>query len=965
MKQSIFITVFLLIAALLPPTGANGQTPFFRTHSLGEAFHDAGVNFIYEASDGFLWFGADKGLFRYDGLSFKQYLAPDSLTVNAVSAIFEDSRGLFWVGYKDGAIAHLNQYRKLTGWQVEEGLPKVPITAFAEDSKGVIWFSTYGEGIYYYQNNRLYNFNTDDGLPGNDIYTIVRDRHDRIWAATDGGISICTLAGGKKKVENITRADGLPDEIVRTLLPDEQGNLWIGTYDEGICYLDVENRKITQILSEWSSGVVNNLELFQNRELWIGTEGNGLWRYDLKNRKLTQINEEGKLAGAKIYDLHKDVEGNIWVLSNSAGIISANRQFEAINPRLPDIQSVLVDSRNRLWVGAQNGLFSFLADQNGSGVFNQHFPDLELNVLSLYEDKYGNIWAGTFGDGVYCFNPTAGSFRHIEEKDGLTNGSVLSIDGINGHIWLATLGGVTEITCRGSIFEPESLSFKNLSKENGLGANFIYKVFIDSKGRTWFGTDGDGIGMLENGRITNFKQAGDIPLKAVYSITEDRRGHIWMSTAREGIFEFDGARFSHLTLKEGIRDLAITSLATDDKGNILIVHPSGIDLLDPVTKHLIYYDVEVGIENIDPNLNAVCSDRQGNIWIGAQNRILRYTALDEELSIHPRTQITGLSIFLDPVDFRSRSIFSHDQNNLIIEYVGLWYSGPEKVKYRYKLEGFDRDWIISRDRQTIYSNLPPGKYTFRICSTENDAFDMEPVESYSFTIKAPFWKQLWFILAGIATVVGLTLWFIKAREERLQREALLKKEKVESQFEALKSQINPHFLFNSFNTLITIIEENPKVAVEYVENLSDFYRSILQYREQEVIALNEEIELVRHYEFLLKKRYGDNLQVRIGHVNGASVFIAPLTLQVLVENAIKHNVISKTKPLIIDIALENGEYIAVSNNLQKKITPAQSTGFGLHSISNRYALLSEKKVKIEETSDRFKVSIPIIKNSKE
>lgn len=279
------------------------------------------------------------------------------------------------------------------------------------------------------------------------------------------------------------------------------------------------------------------------------------------------------------------------------------------------------------------------------------------------------------------------------------------------------------------------------------------------------------------------------------------------------------------------------------------------------------------------------------------------------------------------------------------------------------LEGFDLDWIYSRDRQAIYSNLPPGSYTFKLAATENETFDDEPIQAYRFTVRAPYWRQWWFLLLCILLVATGSAWLIRQRDKRLEREATLKREKIESQFEALKSQINPHFLFNSFNTLITIIEENPEMAVEFVEKLSDFYRSILQYREMEVISLQEEAELVKNYAFLLKKRFGDSLSLEV-HNGSRQAYIAPLTLQILVENAVKHNIISKSRPLKIEISTDE-EYITVRNNLQKKIAMDLSTGFGLQSIANRYALLIDRAVRIEEGEDYFSVSIPIIKNGEE
>jgi LytS/YehU family sensor histidine kinase len=183
--------------------------------------------------------------------------------------------------------------------------------------------------------------------------------------------------------------------------------------------------------------------------------------------------------------------------------------------------------------------------------------------------------------------------------------------------------------------------------------------------------------------------------------------------------------------------------------------------------------------------------------------------------------------------------------------------------------------------------------------------------------------------------------------------------------QALKAQINPHFLFNSFNTLITIIDENalkPEIAIEYVEKLSDFFRSILQYREQETISLEEEFELVQTFGYLLTKRYGTNL---ILHFDAApkDAFILPLTLQMLVENAVKHNVIAENRPLDVYITIDDDQYITVKNNLQPKSSAEPSTQFGLQSIVRRYQLMSERKVIIEKDRDTFRVRIPIIKKS--
>jgi LytS/YehU family sensor histidine kinase len=219
------------------------------------------------------------------------------------------------------------------------------------------------------------------------------------------------------------------------------------------------------------------------------------------------------------------------------------------------------------------------------------------------------------------------------------------------------------------------------------------------------------------------------------------------------------------------------------------------------------------------------------------------------------------------------------------------------------------------------------------------------------------------VLLLLLSVIGLAYLWLQQRDKQKEREALLLREKVESQYEALKSQINPHFLFNSFNTLITIIEENPELGVVYVEKLSDFYRSILQYREQQLIGLEEELRLVHDYIFLLQQRFGEHLQLQVEVDKPARYYVAPLALQMLVENAVKHNVISRSKPLYISVRVE-GNAILVRNNRQAKLTKAPSTGFGLQNIITRYRLLSEQEVQVAQTDHTFEVALPALQNGR-
>lgn len=209
------------------------------------------------------------------------------------------------------------------------------------------------------------------------------------------------------------------------------------------------------------------------------------------------------------------------------------------------------------------------------------------------------------------------------------------------------------------------------------------------------------------------------------------------------------------------------------------------------------------------------------------------------------------------------------------------------------------------------------------------------------------------------------LWYvIKEREKSAKRWQQLQTEKLQSQYETLKNQVNPHFLFNSFNTLLGIIEENPKRAAEYVEHLSDFYRSIVNLREKDLISLGDEIAVIGDYFFIQQKRFGcalivDN-RLTAEEKNGYS--IPPLTLQLLAENAIKHNVVSKEYPLTVELFIEDGQLV-VRNNRKEKATKEKSEGMGLQNIRNRFSLIADKDITVENTEHFFTVKLPLIKHA--
>ncbi|MBL7943174.1 MAG: histidine kinase, partial [Flavobacteriales bacterium] len=310
------------------------------------------------------------------------------------------------------------------------------------------------------------------------------------------------------------------------------------------------------------------------------------------------------------------------------------------------------------------------------------------------------------------------------------------------------------------------------------------------------------------------------------------------------------------------------------------------------------------------------------------------------------------------VDTLGQHTFRPAENHISFSFGSIWLTAPGDVSYEYMLEGYNSEWTATRDQFVAFPQLGPGDYRFRVRSIVGNRTGSE--STYSFTIAAPYWTKGWFIALVIIGITGLGTYLIRLRISALRKRDAIAKERLQSQFDTLRNQVNPHFLFNSFNTLTAVIEKDQALAVDYVGKLSDFFRTILQQQNKEVITLSEELELLNTYFYLQRQRFGDNLQMQIdipeAWMNAA---IPPLTLQLLAENAIKHNVIARHKPLIIKLYGEN-ETLVFRNNLQEKTVREKSTGIGLQNILNRYKILFKAEVVVEKSEAFFTVRLPLL-----
>lgn len=959
------------ILILLFTCSLKAQQPYLRFITSIHDFGNGHLNTIYQDKQGFIWFGATSGAYRFDGADFYTVELHDSILNKSVSAIFEDSNEIIWFGFEDGNILYYDHF-KVNVFQPQGKLSSGKITAITEGKDKSLWFGTYGDGIFVFQNGRMSNLNTESGLSDDYIYCFLPDNNLNIWAGTDNGIDICRIENGNPVIRTLSVTDGLPDFIVQALEMDGSGNVWIGMQDKGICCFNPETNKFftPDELKDWKFGSVNDI-YFTTESIWILTPESKIAEFNLVNKSLNIIGFVGERVMPRINSIMGDREGNIWLLSNTDVYLSSGTGIEYLNEfqgySFMNIHALIIDSEDRLWFANDDFIFSYKINSLNSSEKMQSFPIRnfpEVNkIVSLYRDDFGFLWIGTFGKGLVRFDPRNGKRIHITEKDGLSNGNVLSIKGSATEIWFATLGGAFRCSIDERFSQLNFIpDFESYGQAEGLSNNYIYNLYIDKKDRVWFATDGSGVCFYERGKIQSITVDSAFADKVIYSVTVGPDGIVWMNAANEGLFSFNGKEINRVLHDEAHKYLSFSGILANPANELVIAYDNGIDVLNTTSGTIRHFENNAGLADINPDLNTLSIDSSGNIWIGTSKGIIKYGKNTGKIWDRPHSKITDVKLFLKQTDYRHKNVFRYSQNHISFNYAGLWYQYPEQVEYLIKLEGHDLDWIKTMNRNVIYSSLPPGKYTFKVKSALYNNFEAATSDSFSFSIGKPFWLSLWFF-ALIIISFGIAIYlYILMREKRIKKKEDALREKLRFQFENLKSQINPHFLFNSFSTLIALIDQDQEAAIEYVEELSNLFRNVLEYKDQDVITLSEELKIIDNYYKLQKKRFGDNLDLNITRIESADqIKIPPLTLQLVVENAIKHNVVSKENPLQIRIFADHGnQYLFVENDLQLKKEEITSMGIGINNIIDRYKMFTDKKIQIIKTEKSFRIGLPFI-----
>jgi ligand-binding sensor domain-containing protein len=838
----------ILLLVVIAVSSARAQTPYFQGYTLLRKNEPVVVNKIFQDDKGFMWYATTRGLFRFDGIDFRRFTLKDSLLNENVTALAQDSLGRIWIGYVNGGISFMenNSVLKFTP---PEGLGQKEVSDILFDKEGRLWFSTLDDGLYYFVNDRLYRLDETNGMPDLFVYDIEEDEKGRIWAGTDRGLISCSVKGNNVALEVFDSKQGLPDDIVKKIRIGDDHAIWCATEDAGIVRYDASSKKFDLLISDWKYGTVTDFILDEDK-VWISGFSEGLILVNKKTKKSSVYNDNILRAQfSSITSLQKDNEGNVWMGSKSGVVRSYGNYVQFLDGLSPasdlNVVALASDPMDNLWFSTSEGLYKRKMT-NGKSVIERQLvntPFQNRSVISLYTDSQGYVWAGLYGEGVLRIHPTTGKITYLNKE--LRNGNVLNISGKEKVVWLATLGGAVKITLN------EKLEIKNYGSDNGLSSDYIYQVLVDSWNRVWFATDGKGVDMLDEKGFHHYKEGFNS--KVIYSITEDGNHQLWANAQGDGLYKLENEVFRPFASVH-LGDNNISCLFTDPSGGLVVTHDLGIDLITKQNYQIRSLGESVGLRDHKANLNCVTNDQNGNILIGTDKGIIFLQSLPQSLISSPIPRVTSVKVFDKHLPLSSDYQFDYDENNVTIDYIGLWYQNPKDLFFRYKMENYDRDWMNTRQRSVVYSSLPPGNYKFSVMVSSSDDFSKSEERTITIIVKYPFWRTWPFYFLAVVLLAFSGFSVLKFRERNLKRYNHLLEEKVRVRTEEISKK-----------------NEEIMAQTEEIKSMNDNLEELVEERTSELERKNKALE---HYAFIT----AHNLRAPVASILGLINLMAKLNL---------------------------------------------------------------------------------------
>lgn len=972
--------------------------------------------------DGFLWICTSLGLNRFDGFRFEvfRHNQQDSTTIlnNHLTAICEDPKGNIWGTTEDGIFCYQKSKGTFRNYRTWDKSIYPRLNAITCDRNGNIWAgSEFGlvkldisSGRFHYFRHEMDNpcSMTSDQIGKRGI--ACDPSGTGLWLGTKNGLNFFDFDN-----EDFTNYQNTQDTMlfnnhrISAMHTGKNGIVWM--YDDvtkDVIGLDTRNKSIKHRInmrSRLSNPYMGNIFETSDGQLWYSSNSFETIRIDLNSNYQSEIvrnsiSDPASIIGDYVSSAWEDTDHTLW-LGTIAGISRYNpsRMFYRIirlaekYPELDQNWHITCMAQNPLngewWLGSRNGKIYVYDPINNQSRY------IDLIAMAKGEESPTFIVDIEFHKGlaIICAinQPTLQyniKTNKLQRFYGLTGkykdykARVFSLETDSTYI----LGNNFDQVLRWNFKQNtiQEITFHCPLDPDGLTYSAGWLNSFKDKG-TWMSAQNSSAGYIHPGDSTIYTVDMNIGMKNgtggyFNSLGIDNHGNMYFTYISRGLFQLkkrkekiesiDDVDVSFWDSSDGLISENLQSSTSDHDGNIWCASFNKFSIVNPTNNtiysfkiHLsesnsFYYNYFVPLEN-----GHMLTNIKGNLVEFFPERMkLEYPATNPLIS---SIKLPEKSIYLSD---EKEITLQPDENFISIRFGCLSIQKYYPYAYQYKMDGVNEEWVESDGiAEAVYSNLPPGKYLFKLRTISNDRKWLSTEKHLKITIKTPFYKSWWFI-SLICIAIGYIIFYtIRARirnisniEDLKSKAQLLEKEKTAVMYENLKQHLNPHFLFNSLTSLSSLIRIDQRQAGDFLDKMSKVYRYILKNKENETVPLMEELRFVDLYNQLQKTRFGDGLQIKI---NIPEEFhyrkIAPVTLQNLVENAIKHNIADDDTPLVILMYVED-DYLVVQNNFQTKGFVETSNKQGQNSMISLYKYLSPRPVIINETEDFYTVKIPLI-----
>ena len=798
----LYITAITLTLLYSSTSFSTEKTIRFQHLTIKDGLPQNSVLATLQGSSGFMWFGTEVGLARYDGYNLKVFKHDadnsNSLSHNYITKIVEDNEGNLWVGTRGGGLNHFNtkteQFTQYRHQDDDNSLSHDFIYTMVEDNQGNLWVGTVGGGLNHF-NTKTKQFihyrhqeNDSTSLSHDNVLSIVEDASDNLWIGTSNGLNYFTVKNEQftpyhHKPNNL---NSLSNNAIFSIVEDSKNNLWIGTKGGGLNYFNTKNEQFTHYRhkendpNSLSNDSVYSVEQDGQGNIWVGTGGGGLNYFNTKNEQFTQhrhqSNNPNSLSNDFVLNIIEDNQGNIWVGTVGGGLSHFNinnepfthysHQTNGLNSLSHNnVFSILEDSQGDLWVGTQFGGLNYFNSKNKQFTHYRHQAN-NVNSLShdivssVIESRHGNIWIGT-NKGINHFNTKNKQFTHYLHQDNnpnsLSSDVVLSmIEDSHGNLWVGTYSGINHFNTQTKQFTHYSHQDNN---RNSLSSDSVFNMIEDSQGNLWFGTS-KGLNHFntQTKQFTHYSHqrndSNSLSSDNVSSLTEDSLGNIWVGTySGLNMFNTRLKKFKIYTKAHGLPDNVIYSIEEDKEGYIWVSTNQGLSRVDPKAETFKNYNVNDGLQSNEFNLGASFKSKTGELFFGGINGLNRFLPGNSKGDIQPpKVVITNMLLMNKSVPIASPAEQTTDSQ---ITEKNTGFSLAQTIHKTKSITLTHRDNIITFEFSALhFRNTKKNKFAYKLVGWDKDwvhtdyknrraTYTNLPHGDYTFRVKASNSDSYW------------------------------------------------------------------------------------------------------------------------------------------------------------------------------------------------------------------------------